>query len=243
MTTQQATAANVTWSFGATISAVGAMAAVAFAAPPAAVALSLYCAGSCGAMVYGYFVSSSSDVPACLQKAPDGHRTLPARLALLPARLASRGIQFAQVLYTSEPAWTLVSPGVYVGRQPWSKADLPSDVTIVLDLTTEFEPAAEVQAAVSQYITLPAMDGTLPPADVLEPVLRDVASRRDAVVYVHCAYGHGRSAVCAALIAFMRLEYPDWRTAMCAFRKLRPRVNFNQTQAQVADAVEQLFVH
>lgn len=136
---------------------------------------------------------------------------------------------------TKEPVADLVAAGVWVGRRP-RRHELPAGVAIVVDLCADL-PEAPGVATGRGYLSLPALDATAPPA-------ADIARAVDAVLaapgaaFIHCAFGHGRSATVAAAVLIRRGDatLADVEARMQA---IRPRIGLNAVQrAALAEAVQ-----
>jgi protein-tyrosine phosphatase len=138
---------------------------------------------------------------------------------------------------TREPVGSEVAPGVWVGRRP-RRHELPPGIAIVIDLCAEL-PEAPGVAARGRYLAIPTLDATAPPpAEIVRAVEAVVAARGAA--FIHCAFGHGRSATVAAAVLVHRGDatLDDVERAM---RAVRPRIGLNPHQRQaLAEAVAQM---
>jgi len=135
---------------------------------------------------------------------------------------------------TAEPVANEVVPGVWVGRRP-RRHELPPGVAIVVDLCAEL-PVAPGVAEGRAYLTIPTLDATSPtPAEIVRAVEAMRAVR--GAVFIHCAFGHGRSATVAAALLVCRGD----ATLDDVEQKLqakRPRIGLNAIQRRaLADAV------
>lgn len=164
--------------------------------------------------------------PRLFGKRRDGTLALGPRLLLLPYHLLINGTRQLMLGLGKEPAYTEVSPGVFVGR-PVDK--LPPGVTRVLDLTAELEEPAPLRAHPG-YLCVPTLDGLVPRPELLLETVADYGP--DDVVYVHCAAGHGRSALAAAVVLAMRGVAADPRELVRTMQEKRPLVRLNPTQLE-----------
>lgn len=136
-------------------------------------------------------------------------------------------------------AFVQVAPQLFLGRRLTAaqasrfRASLGRDPVAVLDLAAEF-PATSAFARLSGYRSVPLLDATAPPINVLsETVDWLVRQTREGPVYVHCALGHGRSAtfVTAYLLATEQASTVD--DALHIVRERRIRVGPNTSQREV----------
>jgi len=129
-----------------------------------------------------------------------------------------------------EPPWNEVAPGLYVGRRV-SGAELPPDIDLVVDLTSEFAEPASVRAGRS-YRCLPTMDGCASEPDAFRALAVEVAGWPGRV-YVHCAVGHGRSAALAAAVIILRGDARDVASAEALMKQARPGIELKRAQKAV----------
>ncbi|MBX3247802.1 MAG: hypothetical protein KF901_11535 [Myxococcales bacterium] len=205
-------------------------AGVAFALHPLApdvAAVVLYLALGFGVAALAYLALG----PGLFGKREDGSRAVwgyvvagPFFVAVALARLLQRAI-------TREAPWDEVAPDLYVGR-PVTLAALPERAATVVDLTAELLEAREVRDA-CHYVCLPVLDGTAPSPEALAELARR-ALASPAPHYVHCAAGHGRSAMLAAVLLVARGEASDVGDAERLMKRARPRVRLTRAQAECA---------
>jgi len=135
---------------------------------------------------------------------------------------------------TDEPVANLVAPGVWVGRRPRAY-ELPAGIAIVVDLCADL-PEAPGVATGCAYLSIPALDATAPtPAQIAAAV--DTMLAAPGAAFIHCAFGHGRSATVAAALLVRRGDatLDDVEAKM---RAVRPRIGLNAVQrAALAQAV------
>lgn len=172
--------------------------------------------------------------PISLGKRRDGTRALWAYPLAGPFLAAMwLGRQVLAALSRDEPAWNEVAEGVYVGRRTKAAA-LPADVAAVIDLTSEFLPHRCVVAGV-RYITLPTLDGAAPRPTVLAAFLDEIEDV-EGPLYIHCAAGHGRSAMLAACVLVRRGVAADIDEAVAVMQRARPLVKLGGQQRARARA-------
>ena len=176
--------------------------------------------------------------PEIFGKRPDG--TLDCRRAALFAPFLAF-TEFNWNVYrlaTREPAFSEVAPGLWVGRWP-RLSELPAEAAIVVDVTAELR-VRDQKLGGREYLSLPALDSSAPDTGALCALL--VRLQRDPRgIYVHCAFGHGRSAAVAAALLLARGVVHNLDDAEAMMKRVRPRVRLNGIQREtVLGAIRQL---
>ncbi|TMQ10377.1 MAG: hypothetical protein E6J91_26730 [Deltaproteobacteria bacterium] len=172
--------------------------------------------------------------PRALGKRGDGTLAWWAWLAWAPLLGYMRMLHELARSLTGEPVANQVADGVWVGRRP--RADeLPDGIAIVVDLCAEL-PEAPGVAAGRGYLAIPTLDAMSPtPAEIARAVDAMIAAGGPA--FIHCAFGHGRSATVAAALMVRRGDatLDDVERVM---RAQRPRIGLNAHQRRaLAEAV------
>ena len=172
--------------------------------------------------------------PGPLGKRPGGTIAPWATVLHLPYFALTWGVWHLQRwLSPAEPAHEVV-PGVWIGRRPLPR-ELPTAVTLVVDLTGEFRELAGVRAG-RIYVCLPTLDATAPrPADLRRAV--EAAAKWDGPVYIHCALGHGRTGMFAAALLVARGLAPDVPSAVTMMRAVRAGIRLNPVQRRCVEAL------
>ena len=184
-----------------------------------ATSLSLYLAFSFGAIAFLYAQPSHTEPGLLLGKHLHTGQLSPASLGLFggyilaaycwwwlrhsfPVRRLS-ALLIRKHRGQMERAHDRIIERIYLGRRCAAR-ELPANLTFLVDLTAEF-PRIPVPPSV-EYRCLPTLDAMSPPAEVflqlVDEAVQVYRSDPSAVIFVHCANGHGRSAsfVAAMLI-------------------------------------------
>ena len=164
--------------------------------------------------------------PRALGKRPDGTLAWWGWLAWAPLFGYMRLMHELARSLTSEPVANEVAAGIWVGRRP-RVHELPPGIAIVVDLCAELAEAAGV-ADGRTYLAIPALDATAPtPAEIARAV--DAVLAANGAAFIHCAFGHGRSATVAAAVLVRRGDatLADVEQKM---RAHRPRIGLNARQ-------------
>jgi protein-tyrosine phosphatase len=172
--------------------------------------------------------------PRAFGKRLDGTRAWWAWLAWAPLFGYARLMHELARSLTREPVANEVAAGVWVGRRPRAH-ELPDGVAIVVDLCAELVESPGV-AEGRAYLAIPTLDATSPlPAQIARAVDLMIAAKGAA--FIHCAFGHGRSATVAAALLVRRGDatLDDVERKM---RACRPRIGLNAYQrGALAEAV------
>ena len=164
--------------------------------------------------------------PRALGKRADGTLAWWAWLAWAPLFGYMRLMHELARSLTDEPVGTEVAAGIWVGRRPRAH-ELPPGIAIVVDLCAELAETAGV-ADGRIYLAIPTLDATAPtPAQIAKAV--DAVLAAGGPAFIHCAFGHGRSATVAAAVLVRRGDatLADVEARMQA---LRPRIGLNAIQ-------------
>jgi len=134
---------------------------------------------------------------------------------------------------TREPVADEVAPGIWVGRRP-RPGELPVGTSIVVDLCAEFPKSRAITA--ERYFLIPTLDATSPTPDQLRDAVDAVVST-GGQAFIHCAFGHGRSATVAAAV-LIRRGLANIDNVESLMKAKRPRIGLNATQrTALAEAV------
>jgi len=190
----------------------------------------LWPAGASGWVGLAYALNK----PAMVGKRADGSLPWPLVVACLPVLLGLWGRWHTLRLLNIEAPWVRVAPGLWLGRRPLA-GELPPDVELVVDLTVEWHRAPGLDALPHRWLR--CLDGM--PFDDLEALraLVDELSEDPRPMYVHCAAGHGRSALVMAALMVRRGLAATPRDAEATLKTLRPRVHITRGQFRQLAAV------
>lgn len=178
-----------------------------------------------------------AQAPAAFGKRPGGTLAWWAWLAWAPIFGYMRLLHELARSLTDEPVGNEVAPGVWVGRRP-RRHELPAGIAIVVDLCAEL-PAAPGVAASHRYLAIPTLDATAPsPAEIVRAV--DAVLAAPGAAFIHCAFGHGRSATIAAALLVRRGD-ATLDDVERMLRAARPRIGLNAHQRRaLAEAVARM---
>ena len=171
--------------------------------------------------------------PWVLGKQPDGTLAWYNALLLMPYFGAAEFAWYLVRVLGGEEPWHEVSRGLYLGRrvQHW---EVPARIGLVLDMTAEFVEPVELRTG-RIYVCVPTFDASAPDPALLAAAIVEIAGYQGNI-YVHCAAGHGRSAMAMAVLMVARGVATDLEDAITTMRSVRKRVRLRTTQRRVAEA-------
>ncbi len=169
--------------------------------------------------------------PSVLGKQPDGTLAWYTALLLMPYFGAAEFAWYLVRVLGGEEPWHEVSRGLFLGRrvQHW---EVPARIGLVLDMTAEFVEPEELRTG-RKYVCVPTFDASAPRAEVLAEAILEIAPY-EGNIYVHCAAGHGRSAMAMAVLMVARGVASDIDHAVEVMRAARSSVKLRTTQRRVA---------
>ncbi|XP_077230372.1 uncharacterized protein LOC143863550 [Tasmannia lanceolata] len=167
------------------------------------------------------------NVPLLLGKSSDGSFPLWSMVIFGPFLAFIRVFSALRRLLSREPRYNEVCEGVYVGGWPSSSAEVPPGEPAIIDCTCELPRSSDLSR--NAYLCIPTWDTRAPQPSEIESAVRWASRHRShkKPVYIHCAYGHGRSvAVMCALLAALGVA-EDWKDAEKIIRERRPCIRMN----------------
>jgi hypothetical protein len=132
-----------------------------------------------------------------------------------------------------ELAYNEIVPGLFVGRRV-TAGELPPMTRAVLDCTAELFRIRRLPREIS-YTCVPVLDHESPTPAQLEVFARMEVPQSGAL-FVHCAQGHGRSAMAAAAMLLRRGECQTVAEAEALLRTRRPGVRLARVQRRMLEA-------
>ncbi|OVA06006.1 Dual specificity phosphatase [Macleaya cordata] len=167
------------------------------------------------------------NLPLLLGKSTDGSFPLWSIILFAPFLYFVRFFGLLRRLVSREPPYSEICEGVYVGGWPYSLETLPPGDPAIIDCTCELPRTRAVSQ--NSYLCIPTWDTRAPQPSEIESAVR-WACRKKALnkpIFIHCAFGHGRSVavMCALLVALGVAE--DWKNAEKIIRERRPCIRMN----------------
>lgn len=168
--------------------------------------------------------------PEIWGKLPDGRLPLGRTVLMLPVHALSQVTFQTMKLFTASRPFDEIEPGVFLGRRLTGSEATLKEFGAVLDLTSEFAEPVHLRQA-TNYLCVPVLDHTPPtPAQLRTAVDFLTAHRAGGPVLVHCAAGHGRSALVVAAFLLEQGRVTTAAEAVAQLQRLRPNVKLNAAQ-------------
>lgn len=172
-----------------------------------------------------------------LGKREDGSLAWHRVVVLLPYFLLTWAVWHAQRALSRERCFDEVRPGLLLGRRPFAW-ELPRGVACVVDLTAEFPVARGVRES-TRYRCVPVLDAAAMAEQVLAALVSELLAS-PGPIYVHCAQGHGRSAMVVAALLLARGEAGSADQAEVLVRHARPGVRLRPEQRALLERMAPL---
>ncbi|XP_022747798.1 uncharacterized protein LOC111297343 [Durio zibethinus] len=169
----------------------------------------------------------SINLPMLLGKNPDGSFPIWSTVMFFPYLYFSRVFSMVRRSINSDEPYSQICEGIYVGGWPSSPSLLPPGNPAIIDCTAEFPRIKELKG--HSYLCIPTWDTRSPQPGQIESAVKWACRKRarNQPVFIHCAYGHGRSVavMCALIVALGIVE--DWKRAEKYIRERRPYIRMN----------------
>ncbi|KAJ3671336.1 hypothetical protein LUZ60_007415 [Juncus effusus] len=128
---------------------------------------------------------------------------------------------FKRIKRKDEPLYNEIHQGLYLGGWPRSRNEMPGGELSVVDCTCELPNLGFV--GTDDYLCIGAWDTRAPVPKQIEFAVKWACAKRQMGrrIYIHCAFGHGRSAcvMCALLVGLGLAE--SWKDAEKIVREKR----------------------
>ena len=130
-----------------------------------------------------------------------------------------------------------IADNIYLGCQPSPRDEnelVPQNIRSVLDLTCEFSEPRFLRRL--NYRSIPLLDTRAPTLEQLQDGANFLAQNAAiGPVYVHCALGHGRSALFVAAYLLQSGQAKSPHEAIELMRAHRPRIGLHPVQLAVLE--------
>lgn len=171
-------------------------------------------------------------------KRSDGSRSVLATIMLLPYLILVYGVWRLQISLSREPAISYVNHALALSRRLRAR-EIPDSVNSVCDLTCEFVDPRSVRAR-RGYRCHPILDAGACTAAELVDLARRLPPADGEMLLVHCANGHGRTAMFAAVWLLAHGFATTVDDAITMLRNARPRIGLRTRQRRLVEDAQSL---
>ncbi|GJN06979.1 hypothetical protein PR202_ga24763 [Eleusine coracana subsp. coracana] len=151
-----------------------------------------------------------------------------------PFLMLARSYAIVKRFMRKESVYDQIAEGLYLGGWPFLLKHLPPGGPSVIDCTCELPRSSFVPE--DEYLCLATWDTRAPATHQIELATRWACEKisQGKPVYVHCAFGHGRSAcvMCAILVAMGIAE--NWKDAENIIRERR-KIKMNALHRKILE--------
>ena len=150
-----------------------------------------------------------------------------------------QSVWLLQISISREPAINYVNASLAVSRKLLAR-EVPADVKIVCDLTCEFVDPKYLRAK-PRYNCHPVLDAGACSATELIDLARRLPPSNDELLLIHCANGHGRTGMFAAVWLLAHGFATTVDDAITMLRNTRPGIGLQSRQRRlVMEALSKL---
>jgi protein-tyrosine phosphatase len=164
-------------------------------------------------------------------KRRDGSRQYLANAVLLPYLIFVRGVWRLQISLSKEPAINFVNSSLAVSRRLLVR-ELPESVDRICDLTCEFIDPKRFRD-MPAYFCHPILDAGACRSSELIELARSLPPLNDQILLIHCANGHGRTGMFAAVWLLTHGFVPTVDDAIRMLKEARPGIALRARQRRL----------
>ena len=179
----------------------------------------------------GYFYFG----PSVYGKSARGLISPTCQLLLLPYLLYAWSVWYAVRLVRREPAFHQLTERIFIGRRLLSR-EVPNNIDHVIDLTCEFNEPKGLRSL--SYHSCQILDGFVPSQQQLHKWAAMVSELRGNI-YIHCAEGHGRTGLFAAVLLLETGHSQTVHEALRLIVERRPLVRLGKRQLALLHATRE----
>ena len=155
-------------------------------------------------------------------------------LLLLPYLLYLWFVWYAIRLFKRESSFDQLTENIFIGRRLLSH-ELPDNIDHVIDLTCEFTEPKSLRS--TSYHSFQILDGFVPPPHQLR-CWASQAADLSGNIYIHCAEGHGRTGLFAAVLLLQLGHSQSPEAALQFIKSKRPLVRLGSQQTAALNAAQ-----
>ncbi len=172
--------------------------------------------------------------PRIFGKGSDGRMRPLNVLILAPYLLLLWSVWHLSRALRRESPFNELVEGLIIGRR-LLPGEYPDGIESVVDLTAEFPESSRIRQG-RIYRAFPILDGSHSTPAALEQIARAIMDL-PGDVYIHCAEGHGRTALVATSLLLARGDVRSAAEAAALVLERRPLARMNASQRKTVDEV------
>ncbi len=164
-------------------------------------------------------------------KRANGSLPLWSWIIFFPLLVYTSGVWHLIRLFSREASQNIVTDELVVGRRL-----LPSEVEHTvdhyIDLTAEFAEPHKIRES-SRYRSFPILDGAAPSPEALAEAVDRFGQGK---IFIHCAQGHGRTALFALAVLLKSAKARTVEEGLRMLQEVRPGIRLNRAQRRCIEA-------
>jgi protein-tyrosine phosphatase len=169
--------------------------------------------------------------PRVFGKRPDGTAHWGSTLFLLPYIALTYVIGWAKCRSCRDKKHEIMD-GLFLGQRLTRNRDLPENTVLVVDFTSELQEPEEIRSG-RRYLYVPTLDTSVPEDRLLREVIEAIVEERErkrGAIYVHCALGHGQSAMAVSGVLIASGVAQTVKDAEAMVQERRRAIRLSQAQ-------------
>ncbi len=163
--------------------------------------------------------------PGVFGKRPDGTLPLWSWLVFFPLLIYATMVWHFIRLFSREPACNTVTEQLVIGRR-LLPLELQGEFANIIDLTAEFSEPRAIRCSPGSR-SFPILDRAAPTPEALQAA---VAGLRSGRTFIHCAQGHGRTALFAVAVLLSSRISGTVEDGLRMLSAVRPAIRLSKEQ-------------
>ncbi|MDX1959640.1 MAG: dual specificity protein phosphatase family protein [Leptospiraceae bacterium] len=147
----------------------------------------------------------------------------------LPYFLLINSIWFLKDTFSKENRTDYFFENYYIGKKVSFK-NLPKNIETVVDLTAELNEDYDIVRN-KNYILFPILDGSIPDINDFYLLIKKITNLQNNI-YIHCAEGHGRTAIVAIVLYLLKNKELSINDGISFVKSKREKISLNETQKE-----------
>jgi protein-tyrosine phosphatase len=171
-------------------------------------------------------------------KTKAGNRNWFCRILLLPYLALLHIIWHLKNWISTEAPYHYILPNLIVARR-LSASEIPANVGFIIDLTAEFLDPPNIRNHPG-YICHPILDAGIEAESILLKLIHQTYTEPSKIVLIHCANGHGRTGMVAAIWLLANGKAATPEDAIKLLKSIRPGIGLSGNQFAIVRNAKRL---